>query len=822
MRLRSLKVAGFRGFNEERIIDLEDALVIYCGSNGSGKSSIAEALEWVFFGFTLRREKGDEISKREYANSYRNVHYKGPQSPFVDLLLIDSSANERTLRRELHPDETSALSLDGNVVTDLKALGVTNLRDRPIILQHSLHDFIFMKPKERYEVLSRMLGLDDLITFRNTVDSVRNNIQKAYPKEVKETIYNAKLVLSRLETNPVTKVLVTLLNAGNAEAAYEQLGAIASGRITGTAQPEGLVDALKAEYALKQRMHLDWGKFSYQRSRVDNSHPIVKEVESITKSITTLGESLARLTVQVAGEKAKEDGSEYKEFLRIGLKLVESPELCPFCMEKSLTPERLVKIKEACAQSPVAQKQLAEVVRAIDSVESEISLGWKRITALVPKVPTEEEKTKISSLANKKPSEDLDFLIQAQQVSTGLDEISMAKEALSVDVQEMKRVLSSGQEAKGVGLDIGVKLKSYTDALQSLAATLNDYADGYVAIDPVVKRGLASSADITMLDVLIEAMEKWTAVQYLKYLDGIDGKLLELVKITRQHIEEKQKHILGLRDRQIKDWYDLMNPGAGVSYDSIAPSTDTLELRGRTFGQMMMAAPNLSTAQLNCVGLAVTLACTTRPDSIYKFIVIDDPIQSMDDEHSESFKMSVVKKLLDMGFQVILLTQLDRFADGVESLYRQTVDKVCLYQIKGYQVNGPIIEYKGSGILKFLADITAQKDSPNPDYRKAVPLDMRKFVERFVKDLYVSETKGSVPRKYQNVPWGRLSPLLKQCKSFQPSDEAVLKNTHDFTTQFLHDDQSVGQTVPSSSQLKPHYDALESIKEKYKKVLGLQ
>ena len=36
------------------------------------------------------------------------------------------------------------------------------MHDRPLILQHTLQDFIFMKPKARYEVLSAMLGLEPL------------------------------------------------------------------------------------------------------------------------------------------------------------------------------------------------------------------------------------------------------------------------------------------------------------------------------------------------------------------------------------------------------------------------------------------------------------------------------------------------------------------------------------------------------------------------------------------------------------------------------------------------------------------------------------
>lgn len=84
MKLIGLKVAGIRGFNDEQTIDLDAKLVFYYGPNGSGKTSIGEAIEWLFYWRTIKRVKGDEISKREYEGCYRNTHYHGPVDPFVE------------------------------------------------------------------------------------------------------------------------------------------------------------------------------------------------------------------------------------------------------------------------------------------------------------------------------------------------------------------------------------------------------------------------------------------------------------------------------------------------------------------------------------------------------------------------------------------------------------------------------------------------------------------------------------------------------------------------------------------------------------------
>src|SRR5271168_1436675 len=140
MKLIGLKVAGVRGFNDEQTIDLDAKLVIYYGPNGSGKTSLGEAIEWLFYGRTIKRVKGDEISKREYEGCYRNTHYHGAVDPFVEAQFKDASGALHTIRRELNTDESSKLSIDGKPVAALKQFGIGNLYDRPLILQHTLQD----------------------------------------------------------------------------------------------------------------------------------------------------------------------------------------------------------------------------------------------------------------------------------------------------------------------------------------------------------------------------------------------------------------------------------------------------------------------------------------------------------------------------------------------------------------------------------------------------------------------------------------------------------------------------------------------------------
>ncbi len=74
----------FRAFGECDPIVFEDQLTIFFGGNASGKSSLAEAIEWLLLGYTTRRRKGDDLSKEEYRGSYARNMQNCPDTPFVE------------------------------------------------------------------------------------------------------------------------------------------------------------------------------------------------------------------------------------------------------------------------------------------------------------------------------------------------------------------------------------------------------------------------------------------------------------------------------------------------------------------------------------------------------------------------------------------------------------------------------------------------------------------------------------------------------------------------------------------------------------------
>ena len=346
MNVLELRVAGLRGFNDRQTIELAGQLVIYTGPNGAGKTSIGECLEWLLYGKTLKRSRGDEISKREYADSYKNAHYSAPDNPFVEADVIDPSGAKRVVRRELIDGEGSVLTIDGTRANGLEELGIGTPYDRPLILQHTLQDFIFMKPKTRYEVLSAMLGLEPLIAFRNAVDQAKTNLNRSLPARIVEAqAYSATLGRS-FQQEPLLRPVLLAIQQGDLKEAHKHLIQVALGRVAAGTTETDLRPALQSVKSSKERAQLDWGRFSLNPVPRPESHQAISGLGVIDGLLEDFHQQLE--TAQAAAQPQSEEPSQptVREFIKLGLQirlfsricgLIPVPEGVPTC-DKGLFP----------------------------------------------------------------------------------------------------------------------------------------------------------------------------------------------------------------------------------------------------------------------------------------------------------------------------------------------------------------------------------------------------------------------------------------------------------------------------------------------------
>jgi AAA domain-containing protein len=540
MRLTSLSISGFRGFNDAQILDLSEAIAIFEGPNGSGKTAIGEAFEWLLYGQTLKRSKGDDLSKREYAGCYRNAHYVGSAPPYVESEFEDQNGKARKIRRELKADETSVLKVDGAVVSNLKEFGIDHVHDRPMILQHTLQDFIFMRPKARYEVLSAMMGLEPLIALRTTVEAAKTDFSKRLPQRASEAQSRRTLLVLELRREPVLSPVASLIESGALAAARAHLDQVAQGLA-----PSGsgdLLQALKTAKAAKERAQLDWGRFSSAVINHPAQAPAITRLADLNTRVTRLRHYLHEAQVTTASAQApeREKNPQRRQFYQLGIQLVDGahPENCPFCAANSLSPARISAITEAVAETPAGVSAIERARAEVSGLSTDLQTQLAELRRLVPTCPdgADEQKIRVIGGAGAAAFLESNAALKAQLAafSEALDRLNVSRLAV-----EAALTASSIQEEGAEDLDHAVAV--YAAAVREIPALINAYAANYSLIDPAIRTGLASSADVKKIERTITALEQWKDMEIAQACRDIERSFTDLIGDIRTFTEKKQK-----------------------------------------------------------------------------------------------------------------------------------------------------------------------------------------------------------------------------------------------------------------------------------------
>ena len=174
--LAQIEVAGFRGIGPETKLDLKPGpgLTIVAGRNGSGKSSIAEALETALTGTTYRwREKGST----QWKDAWRNLHQKTDARIKVTLAeeSVGSTYVTVTWAADAGLDEmVTAVQRHGKKKEDgLGPLGWQAAIEtyRPLLTYDELGSLLSAGRSKLYDALATILGLEEVADAIKRLDT---------------------------------------------------------------------------------------------------------------------------------------------------------------------------------------------------------------------------------------------------------------------------------------------------------------------------------------------------------------------------------------------------------------------------------------------------------------------------------------------------------------------------------------------------------------------------------------------------------------------------------------------------------------------------
>ncbi|WP_162242716.1 AAA family ATPase [Dyadobacter sp. Leaf189] len=808
MRLRELSIHNFRGFGSSSSpINFDGDLLLFFGPNGFGKTSISEAIEWLFYGSTKRRERGDKNSKREHADSYKNVH--AIDDVYVEAT-VSYQGNDYKLRRKLEANETSITFVDG-IPALFASIGLSPVEAvYPIIAQNGLQSIIHSSPKDRRDAVCAALGLDELVDLKSSLESARSSLQRTPPNTV---------ILARKELSGFVSGLAQIDETRDLAKRWQQ----SPMQVSSTTDIKTLLAAANA-LSKTQSPDVENALIALRTKRQSIANNVlntstVKPLQNYEQSFSQYRDTASKLQVEllntigkiqeVLKASVKAFNIALLNFWRMGLGFA-SDEICPLCEQDTLTKSKQEELNgriKASSEATAAHSALNSSISSLSTLTTRLisDIGRLGINGLTP-----DERTKLVSLF---PSQSLalqDFLIvhddwvnAKSTINSLLEQITNSLTDLAVAVTDPQRVLT-----------VVESLNSFNLQFETTSSTVNTayktYINSWLQFDLVLQEIIASDTEIAKIDSVGKSLKN---INYIKLITRYNQLLVDTQNIIRQ-VESKilaeQTSLLDERGTIVKDLYDRLNIGAQVGFHKMEPGNDNLKLHASSFGKIMHAASMLSECQLNCLGLATFLMRANSNVSPFGFIVLDDPVQSMDDAHAESFMSDIVPHLLDdHNKQVIILSHAKKISERLNALNQHRSTRV--YHFEKYEQTGPILTEQVEMAQKLSQIKDAMKG--NEDNRKFAVDRIRVLAEALIRRLYEKVNSAPVPSTLDTSSAKPLLALFQSIPGTTQQEHAGLKDTISFADPAHH--TQVGYATPVQQQISPHVSRLETMIKKY-------
>jgi energy-coupling factor transporter ATP-binding protein EcfA2 len=179
MRIETITLSWFRGAGQEAVLNSGSKSVVVYGANGSGKSTFADAIEY------LVKDGKIEHLRHEYSGSrqekgVRNTHAP-PDEPGTITVQFDQG---RSIRAEIGPDGRLSLASEpAELATAVQAWELKRL----LLRQDEVANFVHAPKGDKYSVLLPLLGLDALEeaaeNLRQLAQRVRTRSQLAQKEQ---------------------------------------------------------------------------------------------------------------------------------------------------------------------------------------------------------------------------------------------------------------------------------------------------------------------------------------------------------------------------------------------------------------------------------------------------------------------------------------------------------------------------------------------------------------------------------------------------------------------------------------------------------------
>ena len=174
MRIRRLKLSGFKSFVEPAELRIEPGLTGVVGPNGCGKSNLLEAIRWAMGESSPKSLRGGGMDDVIFAGTATR-----PPRDFAEVSILLEGAGEESgeseVTRRIERGAGSAYRIDGRDVRakDVSLLfadAATGAHSPALVSQGKIGSVIAAKPVERRQLLEEAAGISGLHARRKDAE----------------------------------------------------------------------------------------------------------------------------------------------------------------------------------------------------------------------------------------------------------------------------------------------------------------------------------------------------------------------------------------------------------------------------------------------------------------------------------------------------------------------------------------------------------------------------------------------------------------------------------------------------------------------------
>jgi DNA repair exonuclease SbcCD ATPase subunit len=717
--LDSITIEGLRGFNNPQTIKLDGAHAFIFGPMGTGKSSTLCAIEWALFGDIAHIKCSESRTQAEFVNANKidqkarvTLKLKGDDGEYIvhrekQATKRDSELTFSTPAGEFEGDEAA------NQIFSI--FGTFEDFHRSVFLhQEAVRAIITENPEERDSALDRLFGLErtrelmsviPLTTVRKEYEKLEGEKTKI-EERIKGATQQAEVEMERARKEALDLGLKK--NDFNTQECIQRFKEItketsSAAEDCGIEKPSFLEPATEEDVSkgLKKvkevikhcRMQIAatsrLNEFQKGQKQINGAKEKLEDALAELKEATEEYEKIEKEWGAIEQIEKRENKLKIKDdnlrkeretvdstskLVADGIEVLSKQELknCPICDAKISPKDVLSKLKTKV--SITLKKRLSEIDDERNKIREELLQLIDSKKAISKAISMVEELKRVKDEAENALGEVLQSKSKGSKIL-----LKEAEERLS----ELEKELAKVEKALSKKNEILQKIEDSTDICRAIVRVLEKEAE----YEKIRETFAEEDSQIEILKTQIDEMSSLhTRLQRIS-----DAIATAQIKLAREFISKGEKKISSYYDRLCGHPY----------YNSIRIDTEQRNVKGvqkntyniKAFndkeGRETLISTRFSTGQMNCAALSIFLSLSSMLERRPKFLILDDPSQSLDADH----KKSLVKVLGDvsLGNQVIIATQDTELEQQIETGFRPK-EGYTILNYKGWSKEGPVIK----------------------------------------------------------------------------------------------------------------------------------